>query len=221
MSLDYLTAIMIIASYCNLDCEYCYAFKGLRKSRGHHVMKREVITMATEQLFELGKRRIDFNWHGGEPLLGGMDVLEYAMLQQADCLRKYPATEVYNKIQTNGTLITPDWAAFLKHHAVNVGVSIDGPSVIQDRQRPFPGGGTSFANVMRGIESLESSEVIGGRLLVVTPHSLVHIKELYDFCKQCSPRFDVVPCFHVDKNTGQVLDPTISPQQYLETHARW
>ena len=45
---------------------------------------------------------------------------------------KRPGQQVLNTIQTNGTLLTDEWGAFLKEHGFLVGISIDGPQDIHD-----------------------------------------------------------------------------------------
>ena len=75
---------------------------------------------------------VQFVWHGGEPLVMGLDFYRKALEFQ----QKYAGGKtVHNSLQTNGTLLTREWARFFKEHDFLLGVSIDGPQDIHDRFR--------------------------------------------------------------------------------------
>ncbi len=65
-----------------------------------------------------------------------------------------PGQRASYTIQTNGTLIDEEWAAFFKDHGVLVGISIDGPQALHDAYRVNKGGKGSFTDVMRGLDHL-------------------------------------------------------------------
>jgi len=209
-----ITAIMLLSTYCNLSCQYCYVFKANQKQRGEKIMLPEVIEGAINQLASTRDlEQIDFNWHGGEPLLAGYDCFQFILEQEAWAKKAYSA-KIYNRIQTNATLLTPEWAEFLANNDFGVGISIDGPSIVQDFQRSFEDGTPSFSKVMQGINCIEEKGINNGKLLVITPHSNKYVSEIFEFCRMQMPKFDIIPCFHVDKRTGEVIEPTISPVEY-------
>ena len=59
-------------------------------------------------------------------------------------------------MQTNGTLLDDEWAAFFKEHNFLIGISIDGPGELHDIYRVDKGGGPTFDKVMRGIRLLQN-----------------------------------------------------------------
>ena len=60
----------------------------------------------------LGRRpaRSRFAWQGGEPMLRGLDFYRRSV-QLANQYRK-PNQRIHHTIQTNGTLVDDEWAAF-------------------------------------------------------------------------------------------------------------
>ncbi len=59
-----------------------------------------------------------------------------------------------NCIQTNGTLLTPEWCRFFKESGFLMGVSIDGPQEFHDEYRRSATNQPTFYKVMRGIDLL-------------------------------------------------------------------
>ena len=99
---------------------------------------------------------ITFNWHGGEPLLAGLDFYRKAIKLQ----QKYANGKlIHNTLQTNGTLLSDDWAHFFKDNGFLIGVSIDGPKAIHDGFRKANGGAETWEKVIQGIERLYRNNV--------------------------------------------------------------
>lgn len=98
-------------SLCNLDCRYCYYLDKSRLYGGHEpVMSEELLERAIrDYLSTCETPEVTFNWHGGEPLMAGLDFYRKAVALE----KKYADGKiVHNTLQTNGTLITPEWADF-------------------------------------------------------------------------------------------------------------
>ena len=138
-------------SLCNLDCAYCYYLDkaeiyGGREPRMSLEMLEQVVRdyIAANDVPE-----VQFVWHGGEPLVMGLDFYRKALEFQH---RYAGGKTVHNSLQTNGTLITREWARFFKENDFLLGVSIDGPQDIHDRFRRDKGGAPTFERVLRGIE---------------------------------------------------------------------
>ena len=75
-----------VADLCNLRCEYCYyANKNRVLNTQTSRMSQEVLEAYIRQMFEMHGRDavVEFAWHGGEPLLAGVDFYKTVLqLQQ-------------------------------------------------------------------------------------------------------------------------------------------
>ena len=154
-------------SLCNLGCAYCYYLDkadiyGGREPR----MSLEMLeTVIREYIAANDVPEVTFNWHGGEPLVLGLDFYRKAM----ELERKYAdGKTVFNTLQTNGTLLTPEWADFLRENRFLVGISIDGPRDIHDKYRKDRGGAGTFDKVVRGIGLLRAHGVEFNTMSTVT-----------------------------------------------------
>ena len=88
-----------------------------------------------------------------------------------------------NTIQTNGTLIDDEWAAFFKEHDVLVGLSIDGPRELHDAYRVDKGGKGSFDRVMSGLGFLQKHGVDWNALTTIHAANGEHGLAVYRFLR--------------------------------------
>lgn len=155
--IDYLELIMSEA--CNFRCTYCIHFNNLETSDRINNPKKfmrydtskETVDRYLEILRGHGKRVAEINFGGGEPLLAWpviKQVLEYCRITYGS------EFEFRFSINTNASLITPDIAAILKEHRVEIASSLDGLREGNDRVRLTKSGGGTFSQIMRGFDAL-------------------------------------------------------------------
>jgi len=175
-------------SLCNLDCHYCYYLDKAEIYHGRQPrMSEQVLETLTKQYIESNDvPEVTFNWHGGEPLVMGFDFYRKAVeLQQ-----KYAGGKiVHNTLQTNGTLITPEWADFFRENDFLIGISIDGPADIHDKFRKDKGGQNTFDKVMRGVNLLRQRGVQFNTMTTVNKASEGRGAEVYRFLKSIGSRY--------------------------------
>ena len=175
-------------SLCNLGCAYCYYLDkadiyGGREPRMGEEMLESVIR---EYIAANDVPEVTFNWHGGEPLVLGLDFYRKAM----DLERKYAdGKTVFNTLQTNGTLLTPEWGDFLSENHVLVGISIDGPRDIHDKYRKDKGGTGTFDKVLHGIALLQKHGVEFNTMSTVNKVSEGRGLEVYRFLQSIGSRY--------------------------------
>jgi uncharacterized protein len=181
--------------FCNIDCKYCYLPN--RKSKA--VVSRETLDNLFLQVFASGwvGERLSVVWHAGEPLVLPIGFYRdaFAMIDR----RKPPGVTLAHSFQTNGTLIDQDWCAFFAEARVNLGVSIDGPRHLHDRQRVTRAGGGSFERTIAGIRLLRRHQVPFHVISVLTAANLAAPREMFDF--YVSEGIEEV-CFNVEESEG-------------------
>lgn len=87
----------------------------------------------------------------------GIDFYRKVVHLNKECSHK--GERVRNALQTNGTLLDPEWAAFLKENGFLVGLSIDGPRDQHDRYRIDRREMPTFDRVMAALKLLRDGGV--------------------------------------------------------------
>ena len=175
-------------SLCNLDCNYCYYLDKAAIYGGREpVMTEEMLeTVVREYIAANDVPQVSFNWHGGEPLVLGLDFYRKAVAFE----RKYAdGKQILNTIQTNGTLLNREWTEFFRKNGFLVGISIGGPKDIHDRYRKDKGGAPTFDKVLRGVGLLYSGGVEFNTMSTVNKASEGRGLEVYQFLKSIGSRY--------------------------------
>ncbi len=112
-------------------------------------------------------------------MLAGLDFFKNLIALQ----RKHNTRnlKIFNALQTNGTLIDDDWAAFFAENHFLIGVSLDGDESLHNLYRKDAQQNGTFARVMQGIDVLKRHNVEFNILTVVTAQTAKRIKEVYAF----------------------------------------
>jgi uncharacterized protein len=181
--------------FCNIDCRYCY----LPDRNSKAVVGRETLSNLFSQVFASGwvDECLSVVWHAGEPM-----VLPIAFYRDAFQMidRLKPANlAVAHSFQTNGTLIDEAWCAFFADHHVNLGVSIDGPRQLHDRNRLTRSGKGTFDRTIAGIRLLRRRGVPFHVISVLSAASMAAPQEMFNF--YVGEGIDQV-CFNVEESEG-------------------
>jgi uncharacterized protein len=174
---------------CNLNCDYCFYLEktALFGSRETYKMSDKVLRkFIAEYIAAQPTPEVEFVWQGGEPTLLGVGFFRRVVEIQ----RHFVGTKtISNSIQTNGTLLTDEWCAFLKKHHFMVGISLDGPEKIHDNYRKDRSGKGSFERVMRGLKLLQKHHVDYNVMACVARETAKHPLEVYGFFKEQNIEF--------------------------------
>lgn len=182
------TMVKPAGSMCNLDCHYCYYLdKSEQYGNIQPVMSETLLEEYVKQYIAANDvPQVSFLWHGGEPLLLGIDFYKKALCFQ----KKYSdGKEIDNSLQTNGSLITDDWAHLFSENNFLIGISIDGPEDIHNSFRVNRAGKPSFESVMNGLNVLKRRNTQFNTLSVVNKASEGRGLEVYRFLKSIGSHY--------------------------------
>lgn len=168
-------------AHCNLACDYCYYLEKqkLYQNGDKHVMSDQLTEVFMREYIQSQfGNEVNFTWHGGEPMIRPLSYYKKVVRWQ----RRYAEGKaILNCLQTNGTLLTPEWCRFLHDEGWLVGISIDGPQDMHDAYRMKRNGGPTWEKVMQGIEMLDRYEVEWNAMAVVNDITAARPLDFYRF----------------------------------------
>jgi uncharacterized protein len=150
-------------------------------------------------------------WHAGEPLTVGVDFYRSASVLSKKLLDR--GCRVRHSVQTNATLIDDDWCRWFKEEDVRVGVSIDGPEFINDRNRKDRSARGTYDRAMKGIGLLKHNGVPFHTICVLTKFSLNYPEELFAYFQSIGTQ---CVCFNVEEVEGVHTTSTMSGADVAE-----
>ena len=168
---------------CNLDCAYCFFLdKEVFYPDSTFRMSDDVLEQYIHQLIESHQTdSVNIAWQGGEPTLMGLEF--YGRMMKLVEKYRRPGMTFLHTMQTNGTLLDDEWAAFFKEHDFLIGISIDGPSQLHDIYRVDKGGAPTLDKVMHGLRLLQKYGVEYNVLTTVNRVNGDYPLEVYRFLR--------------------------------------
>lgn len=161
---------LVLTHDCNLGCSYCFAGAKTRRRMSDAVLSRALELAFSDELNEV---RI--------ALFGGEPTLEWDRVQQvayeAHALAARHGRTLRLTMTTNATRIDRARAAFLREAGFYLAVSVDGTEAAHDATRRRRGGGSSYAQVMRGLMACLYAGVELETISVVDPRNVVYLGE--------------------------------------------
>ena len=221
-----------IGSVCNLNCTYCYYLEK-EKLYPHYPHKwsmseKLLETFIAQTIYSSLDPVVLFAWHGGEPVMRGMDFFRKVIQFQ----KKHGRGRVIeNSLQTNGTTLTDEWCGFFSDHQFLIGLSVDGPEHCHNHYRVYRNGQGSFTQCMKGLALLIKHKVEFNTLSVVNDYNAKYPDEVYRFLKNAGSRYMqflpvvewIDPAAKTDelrilppdtKKNAEVTDFTVDPIDY-------
>jgi len=206
-----------VGSSCNLNCRYCYYLdkNSLYPDSDRFLMTDDILEKYIIQLIQASTENvISFSWHGGEPLLAGIDF--YRKVLRLQSAHKPDGKTILNGIQTNGTLLNEEWCRFIAEEVFLIGISLDGPAEFHNTCRRTKDDSATWQKVIRGYQLLMKHGVIPEILCVVNAENVKYPIIIYDFFKQMGAKFlTFLPIVEPDSgsSTGVSID-SVPPEEF-------
>ena len=168
--------IVKVASFCNINCSYCYMFNASDRTfeRVPRFMSErtslQLLDRIAEYLNRCGSRRFHITLHGGEPSLWPVPILLAFLRRIREMNRAGYSLSV--SMQTNGFRYNAALFEILAEFGVSVGISLDGPREHNDRRRVTHRGTGSYDRIMTNVERILAGPAAGilhGFLAVADP----------------------------------------------------
>jgi len=192
------SCVLKLTAICNLDCTYCYVFNLADRvyTRVPPFLSLAAALLTLDRIVEhldaVGQREFDLTLHGGEPTMWPLKNFE-RLLERVEEIRRR-GIRLRLAMQTNAYRIDPELLSLLADHKVSIGISLDGPAVVNDRYRVDHAGRGSYQRVMHTVSAIVEAghkRLIGGFLTVAQP--TVEPKAFLDWVRQLPvSRIDVL-----------------------------
>lgn len=197
-------------SFCNISCSYCY----LENKDKFSKMSPTVFEATLDNLIksEIDLKNLSIVFHAGEPLAVGV---EYYEIFWAIAKKKLKNNFKFC-FQTNGTLIDTQWVKFFKDINAHIGVSIDGPAEIHDKNRRLKNGKGSFNKVLDGVSFLQKNDIPFYTISVLTDQTFLQNVKLIEFLVSLGPKSI---CFNIDEIEGPNKTTSVTYDQVKDFYS--
>ncbi|MEQ1896803.1 MAG: radical SAM protein [Vicinamibacterales bacterium] len=182
--------VVKVSKLCNLRCTYCYEFPFLADPARMSLGQLQRMFEHIRDHYAGTSRRMDFVWHGGEPLLLKPSFFRQVADLQQDTLG--PAGIRFgNSVQTNLSVMTDDLIECLGSFFTNVGVSID----LFGEQRVNAAGQCAEESVLANMQTLKDANVRFGCITVLSRVTAPHVNDIYQFFEDIDTSFRLLPIY--------------------------
>jgi uncharacterized protein len=170
--------VVVSSKFCNLRCSYCYEYPDLddRTTMSPDQFEHMYRSIADHYHLLDHPVAIEFDWHGGEPLLLGADFYWRNFDLQTKIFDD-PRVTVTNCVQTNLTVLNDRLIKVLREGFDGVGVSID----LFATARLNAGGRDLQPTVLANMDILREAGVTFGAITVLSRRNRPHLEKIFRF----------------------------------------
>ncbi len=162
---------------------------------------------------EKPNRKLTFIWHGGEPMLWGINNYREIFAYMEKEMDGY---EVHNSMQTNLSLVNNEWIDLFLQYDVHIGFSLDGTQAIHDQQRVGVYGEPTFERIINNYRLCKERGMHIGCIVVGSKKHIGHIPELYQFMHDEGISFKFNPLFCSGEAQNNMDEYGITPDEYAK-----
>ncbi len=188
--MPYVQWVVKVSKLCNLRCTYCYEFPFLGDSRRMSSDELRRMFQHIADYYRSTGQRMDFVWHGGEPLLIPAEYYWKIGELQKETLGA-AGVPFTNSVQTNLTRLSDEVLNLLSEFFTYVGCSVD----LFGDQRVDVAGRPSQDKVLRNMQVLIDRRIRFGCIVVLSQQTLHYVKHIYHFFEDIDTSFRILPIY--------------------------
>lgn len=204
------------SSLCNLRCEYCFYHNvsDIREVQSFGLMTAETSENLIRKALEFANgESIAFAFQGGEPLIAGLPYFKHFVSYTKE--QNKIGSKIYFSLQTNGTLVTDEWARFFAENKFLIGLSLDG-DFQNNSFRKDEKGQNAFYKILTAAEKFKAHNVDFNILTVLTGRCADNIDTVYRYFRSKGFKYlQFIPCLRPfgDKTESPLY---MTNQQYAD-----
>lgn len=179
---------LLLVEGCNLACSYCMIENSFESRQSVNPMSWDLAKRGIDLYVHLLARAGNtvlanrgklVNFYGGEPLLNRFVFEQSVCYLQELCEKGQLPDDLRMSVVTNGTIMDEALARFIAVNNVEIGVSIDGPSIIHDRNRTFRNRKGSHHLAVRTFKMLQEAGANVGVSCTVSPQTVDDLPDIF------------------------------------------
>ena len=135
---------------------------------------------------------VAFAFQGGEPLIAGLNYFRFF----TEKVKEYNSkrSEIFYSIQTNGTLVTDEWAKFFRENKFLVGLSLDG-AFEGNRFRVAEKRQNSYYKIIKAADKFKKHQVEFNILTDLTGYCAENAERIYKYFRANGFKYiQFIPC---------------------------
>lgn len=183
---------------CNLRCKHCFVSAG--EFVRDELWEDKILTLIKE-LRDLGGEYLILT--GGEPLL--RKKVLYSAIKEA---RSQGLKGI--SVETNGTLLSEEDAAFFKRYEVGVGVSLDG---VTPETNDYIRGAGVFERSIQAIKTLVKNDVRVSIGMTLMHHNIAEAEKMVFLAKELGVSFLSINPIRIAGRAKENMDLAVSPNE--------
>lgn len=192
-----ITPIIEPVTACNLSCSYCFVGNKEKLKMTYGTLQKIISSVIEHNGIESTTK---FIWHGGEPLIAGIDFFKNVIEIQKQYRDK--GYRILNAIQTNLTLLNDEYIDFFIANEFGVGTSLDGTRELHNKNRS-----NSFDRVFNNLNKAKAKGLHVGVICILTNETLPHVENIYRFFRDNQIDFTLSPVIPNSRYVENILTP--------------
>jgi uncharacterized protein len=170
---------LFLTNDCTLRCRYCYADGGTNNRQMPWEMVDGILTSVAQNVVRLQLPQMGVHFHGGGDVSAAWPLVVRTRKHLHDLTTSHQIKSI-TSIGLNG-ILNSEQQRWIVDNIDSATVSLDGPPVIHDSQRPFPNGQASFPAVHQTLKAFDAARYPYAIRTTVTSESVNHLEEIVSF----------------------------------------